>query len=54
MDRQVIAEKLESLRRSIKRVDERRPPSVEALLVDVDAQDILSVNLTRAVPLTPS
>ena len=51
MDRQVIAQKLESLRRSIKRVEDRRPPSPEALVADVDAQDILAINLTRAVQI---
>lgn len=45
-----IAErKLDSLRRCLERVRCRCPDSAEALVVDVDAQDIVSLNLTRAV-----
>lgn len=51
MARQVVLEKLESLRRCVARIEARRPPSVAALGADLDAQDILSVNLTRAVQL---
>ena len=51
MDRAVIDRKLESLRRGLERVEERRPATLEALLGDADAQDILSLNLTRAVQL---
>lgn len=49
MDSQVLSEKLEALRRCIRRIEERRLDSAEALVRDVDAQDILSLNLTRAV-----
>ena len=51
MDRQVVEEKLESLRRCLARIEDRCPPTVEALEQDIDAQDIVSVNLTRAVQL---
>lgn len=51
MDRIVIERKLDSLRRCLDRVRERCPASAAALLADVDAQDILSLNLTRAVQL---
>lgn len=51
MDRTIVDRKLDSLRRCIGRVRERCPDSAEALANDVDAQDILSVNLTRAVQL---
>jgi len=51
MDRQIILEKLESLRRCLKRVRDKCPSSAEALSKDPDAQDIVSVNLTRAVQL---
>ncbi|QOC22407.1 DUF86 domain-containing protein [Wenzhouxiangella sp. AB-CW3] len=47
----VIHEKLESLRRCLGRIRQRRPETVQALKEDVDVQDILSVNLTRAVQL---
>ena len=51
MDWQVVEEKLESLRRCLARIEDRCPPSLEALEQDIDAQDIVSVNLTRAVQL---
>ncbi len=49
MDPLIIAEKLESLRRCVRRVEARRPATAVALANDVDAQDILALNLTRAV-----
>lgn len=49
MDRRIVADKLESLRRCIARVEAMRPDTVETLRSDVDLQDILSVNLMRAV-----
>lgn len=51
MDKLILAEKLEALRRCVQRVEARRPDSVEALQGDVDRQDILALNLTRAVQL---
>jgi uncharacterized protein YutE (UPF0331/DUF86 family) len=51
MDQRVIEEKLESLRRCIKRVEMKRPASSAELEEDIDLQDILSVNLERAVQL---
>ena len=49
MDRRVISEKLESLRRCVARVEAKRPETVEALQASPDLQDIISVNLMRAV-----
>lgn len=51
MDREVIEAKLESLRRCCERVREKCPPTAEMLAEDVDAQDILALNLSRAVQL---
>lgn len=51
MDSTVIHEKLESLRRCLTRIRERRPDNPKFLKSDPDTQDILSVNLTRAVQL---
>lgn len=51
MDRELIAEKIESLRRCVRRFEKKRAKTVEALENDLDRQDILSVNLTRAVQL---
>lgn len=49
MDRLILIEKLESLRRCVRRVEMRRSETVEALQGDPDRQDILALNLTRAV-----
>ncbi|MCE8025296.1 MULTISPECIES: type VII toxin-antitoxin system HepT family RNase toxin [Halomonadaceae] len=51
MDQLLINQKLESLRRCVMRLESRCPSSVEALEADLDAQDILALNLTRAVQL---
>ncbi len=51
MDRQVVNSKLESLRRCLARIRSTCPDSVDVLTENVDAQDILTVNLTRAVQL---
>ena len=51
MDRLILAEKLESLRRCVARIEQRRVDTAETLAADVDAQDILALNLTRAVQL---
>lgn len=51
MDEQLVAQKLESLRRCIQRVESRIPNNLDSLLDDLDAQDIISLNLTRAVQM---
>jgi len=51
MDQLILAEKLESLRRCISRIDEKRPSRIELLIDNQDIQDILVLNLTRAVQL---
>ena len=51
MDQIILAEKLESLRHCIARIDEKRPSRIELLIDDPDIQDILVLNLTRAVQL---
>lgn len=51
MDRQVIEQKLESLRRCLLRVEHKCPRDPEELVQDADLQDILTINLTRAVQL---
>lgn len=47
----VLDAKLESLRRCIARIESRRPATAEELALDADTQDIVSLNLTRAVQL---
>lgn len=49
MEPEVVLAKLESLRRCLHRVETRRPADVEALRSDLDAQDIVVLNLERAV-----
>ena len=51
MDRLILSEKLESLRRCIDRVKEKTPLEAGTLTQDPDVQDILVLNLTRAVQL---
>lgn len=52
MNRDVIAKKVESLRRCIARIECVRPETAEALIENVDAQDILSLNIERAVQMS--
>jgi uncharacterized protein YutE (UPF0331/DUF86 family) len=49
MDRDVIERKLELLRHCVARVRAKRPPTAEALAADADLQDVLVLNLSRAV-----
>lgn len=49
MDKEVVENKLESLRRCVARVELKTPPSVSVLMDDLDAQDIIVLNLERAV-----
>lgn len=51
MDQQLVALKLESLRRCLKRVHDKCPADAELLQHDMDLQDIIVLNLTRAVQL---
>lgn len=51
MDWEMIDKKLESLRRSVARVQERCPDSLDALKSDYDAQDIITLNRSRAVQM---
>jgi uncharacterized protein YutE (UPF0331/DUF86 family) len=49
VDRTLIEKKLESLRRCLVRIREKCPATAERLDRDPDAQDIVALNLTRAV-----
>ncbi len=51
MDRDVIEQKVESLRRCFSRIRDRCPPSPEGLAQDIDAQDIVALNLIRAIQI---
>lgn len=51
MDRQIIEQKLESLRRCLVRIRKKTPATAAELERNPDAQDVLTLNLTRAVQL---
>lgn len=51
MDRDVVFNKLESLRRCIRRVQDKTPISPDLLSEDYDCQDIVVLNLERAVQI---
>ena len=49
MDNEVIYNKIESLRNCIQRIENKKPFEFETLLQDYDLQDIICLNLERAV-----
>lgn len=49
MDRLIVERKLDSLRRCLARIAAKRPKSVDVLEKDVDLQDVLVLNISRAV-----
>ena len=51
MDRDVVAQKLESLHRCLQRISAKCPADAATLAADYDLQDIVSLNLSRAVQL---
>jgi uncharacterized protein YutE (UPF0331/DUF86 family) len=51
MDKPLITEKLEALRHCVRRIHEKCPPEASLLADDTDLQDILAMNLTRAVQI---
>jgi uncharacterized protein YutE (UPF0331/DUF86 family) len=52
MDREVIEQKLESLRRCLRRIETKCPVDAATLAADIDLQDIVSLNLSRAVQIS--
>ncbi len=51
MDRLIVERKLEALRSCVARLHAKRPATLEALRADEDLQDVLVLNLSRAVQL---
>lgn len=51
MDTIILIEKLESLRRCVQRIEEKQPHHIDELKQNIDLQDILVLNLTRAIQL---
>ena len=52
MDRDIILRKLDSLARCVGRIEQKRPETLRQLINDIDTQDILSINLERAVQVS--
>ena len=52
MDKDVIKNKIESLIRCINRIQEKRPKDIEILEQDFDIQDIIVLNIERAVQIS--
>jgi uncharacterized protein YutE (UPF0331/DUF86 family) len=51
MDREVIERKLESLRHCLQRIEMKCPADAQTLAADPDLQDIVALNLSRAVQI---
>jgi uncharacterized protein YutE (UPF0331/DUF86 family) len=49
MDKEVVGARLETLRRCVQRLEGKTPASAAALLEDYDLQDVICLNLERAV-----
>jgi len=52
MDRDVVSAKLETLRRCVQRVKEKTPATAKSLSDDYDLQDIICLNLERAIQVS--
>ncbi len=52
MDRDIIMRKLDALTRCVGRIEEKRPSTLEQLIANIDTQDIISINLERAVQVS--
>jgi len=52
MDTDVVLAKLDSLQRYVSRVEEKTPSNFEVLKDDYDLQDIISLNLGRAIQIS--
>jgi uncharacterized protein YutE (UPF0331/DUF86 family) len=51
MDRELILLKVSSLQRCLSRIEEKRPVNSQLLTENFDLQDIISVNLERAIQI---
>jgi uncharacterized protein YutE (UPF0331/DUF86 family) len=51
MDRLIVERKLDSLQRCLARIASKRPQTVAQLSADIDLQDVLVLNLSRAVQI---
>lgn len=51
MDELVLEKKIDSILRCIERIESRIPEDKELFLKDLDAQDVITLNLTRTIQL---
>ena len=51
MDKRLVVQKVESLRRCILTLEDKTPNDVVTFANDIDLQDIISLNLSRVVQL---
>jgi len=51
MDRELVLLKVSSLQRCLSRIEEKRPINAQLLAENYDLQDIISVNLERAIQI---
>ena len=51
MDKLIVERKLDSLMRCLERIRSKTPEDVNELLHDLDLQDVLVLNLSRAVQI---
>jgi uncharacterized protein YutE (UPF0331/DUF86 family) len=51
VNKEAVSAKLESLRRCVRRIKDKTPSSSASLLEDSDLQDIICINLERAVQI---
>jgi len=51
MDKEVVSVKIEMLRRCLRRIKDKTPDSAKSLMDDYDVQDIICINLERAVQI---
>lgn len=52
MNRGVVEQKLESLRRCLRRIETKGPTDAAMLVADIDLQDIISLNLSCAMQIS--
>ncbi len=52
MDKQILEKKIDSILRCLNRISDRLPENESLFLKDLDAQDVVILNLTRAVQLS--
>ncbi len=52
MDELVLEKKIDSILRCIERIETRTPDTERAFLADLDAQDVVTLNLTRIIQLS--